>query len=404
MQVVRPLAQLFLGLTIVLLTYVLLLIINDIVELLGKKPFKMPHDRLPIISALILLGLCPFLLIWKKETLANEVAIYAYFLLVVGVVIQVVEMAMGNEKIAKLASFHRTPRGKRRLVYIGTGLAAICVAAVFGFTRMAPPPEVYKWLARQPGDFVVAEYPMVTKEGNLQRTYFKYQGAYKKRLLNKRISASFMGKEDIGLEDLVREEIAPLLGYMKVKYVVVHLDRYREKFLDFLMINKNPGLELVKVFENTFVYGVRAKPKSVVVVPGRNFYPLEVWGDGKKRRWMINDGRISLINTGETEDKIDLGFFAESFYETRTLEIFLNGKLVNTTKIPPWPISVILRDLKVKPGVNVISLRCPESPEKISARLGTLDDRYVSIAISPFQYGKNLALAKEEIKIREKEE
>ena len=155
MQVVRPLAQLFLGVTIVLLTYVLLIIINDILELLGKKPFKMPYDRLPIISALILLGLCPFLLIWKEETLANEVAIYAYFLLVMGVIIQVVEMAMGNEKIAKLAAFYRTPRGKRRLAYIGTGLAAICVAAVFSFTHMAPPPEVYKWLAGQPGDFVV---------------------------------------------------------------------------------------------------------------------------------------------------------------------------------------------------------------------------------------------------------
>ncbi|MFQ6070998.1 MAG: hypothetical protein ACE5LC_10825 [Candidatus Aminicenantales bacterium] len=404
MQAIRPLAQLFLGVSVVLLTYVLLIIINDTLELLGKKPFKMPYDRLPIISALILLGLCPFLLIWKKEKLADEVAIYAYFLLVVGVVIQVVEMAIGDEKIAKLAAFYRTPRGKRRLAYIGTGLAAICVTAIFGFAYIAPPPEVYKWLARQPGDFVVAEYPMVTKEGNLERKYFKYQGAYKKRLLNRLISASFIGKEDIGLEDLAREEIAPLLNYMKVGYVIVHLDRYRNKFLDFLMINKNPGLELVKVFENTFVYRVRAEPKGLVVVPGKNFYPLEVWGDGKKRRWMINNGRISLINTGETEDKIDLGFFAESFYKRRTLEILLNGELVNTTKIPPWPISVILQDLKVRPGVNIISLHCPEGPEKVSARLGTLDNRYVSIALSPFQYGKNLALAKEEVKVRGKEE
>lgn len=404
MQVIRPLAQLFLGVTIVLLTYVLLIIINDILELLGRKPFKMPYARLPIISALILLGLCPLLLIWKKEKLADEVAIYAYFLLVVGVVIQVVEMAMGDEKIAKLAAFYRTPRGKRRLAYIGAGLAAISVAAVFGFTYMAPPPEVYKWLARQPGDFVVVEYPMVTKEGNLQRKYFKYQGAYKKQLLNKLISATLIGKEDMGLEDLARTEIASLLSYMKVEYVVVHLDRYRNEFLDFLMINKNPGLELVRVFENTFVYRARAEPKSVVVVAGRNFYPLEVWGDGKKRRWMINNGRISFISTGGAEDKIDLGFFAESFYETRMLEIFLNGELVKRTKIPPWPTGVILRDLEIKPGVNIISLHCPEGSEKISTRLGTLDDRYVSIAISPFQYGKNLALVKEEVTVRKKRE
>ena len=404
MHVIRPLAQLFLGVTIVLLTYVLLTIINDILELLGKKPFKMPYDRLPIISALILLGLCPFLLIWKKEKLADEVAIYAYFLLVVGVVIQVGEMAMGDEKIANLAAFYRTRRGKRRLVYVGTAIVAISVAAVFGFTHMAPSPEVYEWLARQPGDFVVAEYPMATKEGNLEKKYFKYQRAYKKRLLSRLISTSFIGKEDIGLEDLGRGEIASLLSYVQVRYVVVHLDEYRNEFLDFLMISKNPSLELVKVFENTFVYEVKAKPKSMVVVAGRNFYPLEVWGDGKKRRWMINDGSISLISAGETEDKIDLGFLAESFYEIRTLVIFLDGELVSTTKIPPWPVSVVLRDLKVKPGVNVISLRCPEDPEKISARLGTLDDRYVSIATSPFQYDKNLVLVKEEIEVPKKEQ
>lgn len=373
-------------------------------KLLGKKPFKLPYDRLPIISALILLGLCPFLLIWKKETLVNEVAIYAYFLLIVGVVIQVVEMAMGNEKIAKLAVFCRTPSGKRRLAYIATGLGAICVVAVFGFTHMAPPPEVYKWLAKQPSDFVVAEYPMITKEEKLQRKYFKYQDTYKKRLLNKLISASFIGKKDIGLEDPAREEIAPLLGYMKVEYVVVHTDMYRDEFLDFLIISKNSHLELVKVFEDTLVYRVRAEPKSLVIVPAKNFYPLEVWSDGKKRRWMTNNGRISLIKMGETEDKISLGFFAESFYKTRTLEIFLNDELVETTEIPPWPKGIVLRDLKVKPGVNIISLRCPEGPEKISARLGTLDDRQVSIAFSPFQYGKNLALAKEEIKVRGKEE
>ncbi len=183
MQVVGPLEQFFIGVAIVLLTYILLIIINKIVKLLGKKSFKMPYDRLPIISALILLGLCPFLLIWEKEELANEVAIYAYFLLVVGVVIQVVEMAMGDEKVARFATFCRTRSGKRRLAYIGTGVAVICVVTVFGFAYMTPP-AVYEWLASQPGDFVIAEYPMITEKGRLQEKYFRYHKTHEKELLN----------------------------------------------------------------------------------------------------------------------------------------------------------------------------------------------------------------------------
>lgn len=396
MQIVRPLEQLFVGVAIVLLTYILLVIINKIVKLLGKKPFKMPYDRLPIISALILLGLCPFLLIWKKEKLADEVAIYAYFLLVVGVVIQVLEMAMGNEKVAKFAAFCKTGPGKRRLAYIGAGLAAICVMTVFGFAYMTPPP-VYEWLASQPGDFVIAEYPMTTKEGSLQKKYFRYQKTYEKELLNSIMLTSFIGKENVGIEDLDKEEITSLLSYLKVKYVVVHRDDYRDEPLAFSMINKNPGLELVKTFESTFVYRIKAVSKSLVVLPGKNFYPLEIWGDGKKRQWMINEGRVSIINGKETEDKIDLGFFTESFYQARTLEILFNEKVVKRIEIPPWPVDVLLENLEIKPGVNIISLHCPEGPEKISVRLGTLDNRDVSIAFSPFQYGKNLTLVKEEI-------
>ena len=43
---------------------------------------------MPILAALLLLILCPFLLIQKREAFANQIAIYSYYFLVIGVIKQ----------------------------------------------------------------------------------------------------------------------------------------------------------------------------------------------------------------------------------------------------------------------------------------------------------------------------
>lgn len=48
-------------------------------------------SRLPIISALFLLSLCPILLIQHFEDHANRVAIFAYYFLVIGVILALIE-------------------------------------------------------------------------------------------------------------------------------------------------------------------------------------------------------------------------------------------------------------------------------------------------------------------------
>ena len=55
----------------------------------------------PIIGALILLIITPLLLISKKGNFANVVAIGAYYLLVIGVLAQLVDFIKENRKNAK---------------------------------------------------------------------------------------------------------------------------------------------------------------------------------------------------------------------------------------------------------------------------------------------------------------
>jgi hypothetical protein len=49
------------------------------------------NNKIPIVIGLVLLLVCPFLLIFKKEAVANGLAIWAYYFLVIGVVLQLIE-------------------------------------------------------------------------------------------------------------------------------------------------------------------------------------------------------------------------------------------------------------------------------------------------------------------------
>src|SRR3989344_8076039 len=46
------------------------------------------NSKMPILAALLLLILTPFLLIQKREAFANQVAMYSYYFLVIGVIKQ----------------------------------------------------------------------------------------------------------------------------------------------------------------------------------------------------------------------------------------------------------------------------------------------------------------------------
>jgi len=67
------------------------------VLLAGIFYFYKIDSRFLILPAILLLGYCPFLLIAKNNTLAENIAIYAYYFLVVGVLIQIIENFRNKE-------------------------------------------------------------------------------------------------------------------------------------------------------------------------------------------------------------------------------------------------------------------------------------------------------------------
>lgn len=91
------------------------------------------------------------------------------------------------------------------------------------------PPEVYSWLSQQPGDFIVAEYPMMNSDEASFNTYLFWQRIHKKKLIN---GATRNNEKAWSLfekvQNLASSQTPELLKSVGVKYVIVHGDMYKD--------------------------------------------------------------------------------------------------------------------------------------------------------------------------------
>jgi len=91
------------------------------------------------------------------------------------------------------------------------------------------PPAVYQWLARQPGNFIIAEYPMMKTEEAAFYTYVFWQRIHQKRMVNgatpnNAAACNFYQK----VKDLSNPETPDLLKSSGVKYIIVHKQMYHD--------------------------------------------------------------------------------------------------------------------------------------------------------------------------------
>lgn len=91
------------------------------------------------------------------------------------------------------------------------------------------PPAVYQWLAREPGDFIIAEYPMMEYDEAAFYTYLFWQRIHQKRMVNgagpeNPKAWDFYQK----VNDLSTPDTPRLLKSVGVKYIIVHKQMYRE--------------------------------------------------------------------------------------------------------------------------------------------------------------------------------
>ncbi|HAJ56608.1 MAG TPA: hypothetical protein DCL35_02435 [Candidatus Omnitrophica bacterium] len=187
-----------------------------------------------------------------------------------GVLVSLCIAALGGYGLKSLLDRFRTQRG--RLLF--TTLVGLVV--LFEFTNMPPAratdishvPEVYKWLAAQKGDFIIAEYPMpkaVAGEAQENYDYLFYQTIHHKRMFN----GSVLGTEAFEIREKVSKIDAPetlqTLKEIGVKYVIFHSEPYRrgdhKKDMDIIgevpQLDRIAGWKLVEQFGDVSVYEIR---------------------------------------------------------------------------------------------------------------------------------------------------
>ena len=127
---------------------------------------------------------------------------------------------------------------------------------------------VYKWLARQEGDFIIAEYPIDADE----RPYLFSQRYHKKRLVNGVIpgtEAEIIRKKIIDVND---KNTAGILKFIGVRYVVLHEDKYSNYEGGMILgqipdLKSNRGYVLAADFGDKKIYEINAKaldPKNII--------------------------------------------------------------------------------------------------------------------------------------------
>lgn len=90
-------------------------------------------------------------------------------------------------------------------------------------------PRVYTWLADQPGDFIVAEYPMMPGDEASFYQYVFWQRIHKKRMVNGALSENKPAMELYQkVSDLSDPETLEVLRRIGVQYVIVHEAGYSE--------------------------------------------------------------------------------------------------------------------------------------------------------------------------------
>jgi len=112
-------------------------------------------------------------------------------------------------------------------------------------------PGVYSWLKNQPGDIVIAEYPLDADTPN--EMYKFYQTKHEKKIVNGTIPGTHANKVAQTIVNIAEPETASKLKWMGVKYVLVHQQEYLNTELtenkeELNKIPKNKGLKFVKTF------------------------------------------------------------------------------------------------------------------------------------------------------------
>ena len=265
---------------------------------------------------------------------------------------------------------------KKQILLVSLIALLIC----FEFTNVPPwrasdvsdVPEVYNWLAGQPDNVVIVEYPFDSIQ-------MFYQRVHQKNMINGFAIETL--KLTPSVEYLTNPGVPGMLKQLGATYVVFHEDAYMKRYsASANIIDEMEGLVLIERFGNDSIYEVTAEAEWVEPpVYGANFYPAELRPSARLGRWMINDGEITLINHVSENTPVNIHFSAVSLGIDRTIEVTLNGEKISDLEFPAatrkWEI---LQNVELIPGNNTLIFHSIQEPVTVDSVVHNGDMRKMS--------------------------
>ncbi len=270
-------------------------------------------------------------------------------------------------------------------------------------------PKVYSWLAKQPDNFIAAEYPLVSSSDYYNNEYLFYQRVHKKRLANGAAPDSYAERMRRKLEDLEEPDIGIRLRRLGVKYVIVHRQKYKEGMIPdnikryhggsksvTSQIKYNNGkiplittsnMKLIKRFGSDDVYVIEAA-KGIVYAWQNNFYAGESLMNSK-RRWMSNNGKLQLANYSKKPIVVDININMFSFMKQRNIDVYLDSKFLTRYLVDAKPKDFTIKKIRLKPGVNQVVFKANPGADVADDVIHNGDKRKISINFSSLMIGEN---------------
>lgn len=320
---------------------------------------------------------------------------------------QSVLAAWGVRAVWKLVA-GRWPRRDRALPAVVTALLLALVLAewlpVPRNVAAATVPGVYQELAAEPpGALLELPYDAIAKEMYWQTTHGRpITGGYISRKIpyplfdSVPVIKQLRDRADNDLRELVMPDIVaqpPVLGRAidilnayGLRYVIVHKDELRPwEATDLLAATSKalPDNLIIRDDANVRVYLIPRRAASGVVVGfGRGWYPAEQRaGTAEWFRWTQGAATLSLTQLDSANRESLLRAFVFAYARPVTLDLFADGKLIQTVNVPVGGIT-IETPVTLRHGFNGIELRAREPALRPTEVSGVRDNRSLSFGVS----------------------
>jgi hypothetical protein len=300
----------------------------------------------------------------------------------------------------------------RRKIIFCTFISLIILceyAAVIPTQAVMPIPEFYSNISYDK-DFSIIEIPFCSIDSpssfDTMSRYYEYQKTHHGKLFGgywSRITPSyneFIESDPIiyhlnsGSEDIINSSIENPLFYLNkkydVKYVIIHTsitdNKSRNEIIQYLgnsyVVDNSVSSDPLIIYPVTTTNGFNyTTPENIIRLDfsSEGWHGNEDW-DGIPTRWM--NGNATILINRSTNRSGSLHFQAQSWNNTRTVEIYSGNRLVSNVSIPQYLIPVNVT-VPLKYGENSIRFYVSEGcmrpidlPE-----MNSKDSRCLSIAI-----------------------